>query len=523
MRVIALLFVLSVALIASPASAQENQADVIERAEQSVVRIEVRGIDGDSLGSGFIVDDSGTMITNCHVLAGARSATAYFNDGRSYPVTGTMIIDATRDIIVARIGSRDAPAIPLLPGLPRKGETVMALGAPHGLAFTATRGIVSAIRPQREMQADLGRPEVQGTWIQVDTAISPGNSGGPLINLKGEVVGMSTLASQGTAQNLNFGISAQDIANAIKYAQGVTPIPLSQAAMKVRMEGSGRGSPSSPGEPGSILDKRRIPNEVLVDYVKRGIDEFSRLKRDISQETKRLRSDLTDMRRGASYIPPSLGAGDAAIVRATVPGARSPRWFFASERIKEDTLDRQLERIREFSMLSRELKSEEDAESVFKLLWNFGPQLNTREIRSVGWANDIIVGHAFNDHDILVVKDEVPYLLWAPSTAGLGLGQLMSGPVFVVGTETAQSRDGMTASLTVLQLLEKDELRAVVDAHLGTGDGFRVWTSSSGTTVEAKEIDKDDTHVVLKKRDGGISRVPISALSSKDQALLRDN
>ena len=65
----------------------------------------------------------------------------------------------------------------------------------------------------------MGRPQLEGTWIQVDAALSPGNSGGPLINQQGEVVGMSTLASSGRAQNLNFGISAEDIATAVDTAK----------------------------------------------------------------------------------------------------------------------------------------------------------------------------------------------------------------------------------------------------------------------------------------------------------------
>ncbi|MEM8734604.1 MAG: S1C family serine protease, partial [Planctomycetota bacterium] len=264
-------FVVIATLAHSSASGQTGQsfADVIEQAEKSVIRIEVSGDEGESLGSGFVIDDEGTFITNCHVLAGARRATAYFPNGQSSPVLGTLIIDQTRDIIVAKIRIKTAPALPIARSLPRKGEEVMALGAPKGLSFSATKGIVSAIRPAKEMAEDIGRSTIQGTWIQVDAPISPGNSGGPLINARGEVVAMSTLASQGSAQNLNFGISAKDIANAIKYSPFGKLASLSDAAAKVRMsdgEPPGPGMPSRPD--GGGLAKKSLPDDALQQYIK---------------------------------------------------------------------------------------------------------------------------------------------------------------------------------------------------------------------------------------------------------------
>ncbi len=78
-----------------------------------------------------------------------------------------MLIDETRDIVVGKISITDAPAIEIASGLPRKGERVVALGAPLGLAFSATNGIVSAIRSAEEMRSDVNKSDVDGTWIQV--------------------------------------------------------------------------------------------------------------------------------------------------------------------------------------------------------------------------------------------------------------------------------------------------------------------------------------------------------------------
>ncbi len=182
-------------LCCRPVAAQEDFADVIARAEASVLRIEVEGKKGGSLGSGYVVATSGMFVTNVHVLAGAQKAVAFFPNGKSFKITGTYVFDKNRDICVGQLDGKDFPKIELAATLPRKGETIAALGSPQGLSFTATKGIVSAIRSQKEMKEDVGRESIEGTWIQTDTPISPGNSGGPLINLKGEVVAMSTLGS----------------------------------------------------------------------------------------------------------------------------------------------------------------------------------------------------------------------------------------------------------------------------------------------------------------------------------------
>ncbi|GAB5404644.1 MAG: hypothetical protein Aurels2KO_28750 [Aureliella sp.] len=522
-RFIKLLFAVACTcvLAAIPCPAQDTLADVIERAERSVVRIEVRGVEGDSLGSGFVIDDEGTMITNCHVLAGARQATAFFNDGRAAEITGTLLIERTRDIIVAKIDYTDAPALPINSSLPRKGERVIALGAPKGLDFTATQGIVSAIRTAEAMESDVGRSEMLGSWIQVDTAISPGSSGGPLINSQGEVVAMSTLASQGSAQSLNFGISAIDIANAIKFAKGAQVASLAAAAINVRMTEQGRSGPpgrAPGGTAGGIVRKSTVDDSVMEAYVQQGIDEFRELKRGIAVEVKRLRDDLAEIRNGSSYIPPAIAKPNSSIVRATIPGRRSRKWYFRSQSLKDSTMASYRKRIREYSLLSSEIVAADDPTSMQKLLLNFGPELNTRRTDSIGWTDEVIVAHAFNDHDVLVFKDDAPYLMWLESTSGLSEGEFLSGPVYVAGTATVDIGGGITASVTVLQDVSEEELKLAVNRLLQATDEYRKWTSANGkSTVEAKLLDAGPTDIILQRRDGQIVRVPRSALSQVDR------
>lgn len=509
-------------LCCAPAAKAQNLADVIEEAEKSVVRIEVRGSDGDSLGSGFVIDDQGTIITNCHVLAGASAARVHFPDGRSGDVLGTLIIDETRDIVVARISDTTAPAIRLATDLPRKGEKVTALGSPHGLSFTATTGIVSAIRPAKEMASDTGRGGIQGTWIQVDAALSPGNSGGPLINSSGEVVGMSTLASQGSAQNLNFGISSMDIRNAVKYSRYGKLAKLQTAAAKISMSESGSGGGGLGEPPGA----KPIPPEVLQQYVERGREDFSDLMRGLRMESARLRVDLKEMRNGSTRLPGGLAREGVAIMKTDIPGRRGKKWFFLSSSVKDEAIQQQRKRIETYDKLKNQIKDIDDHESLFQLLWNYGPPINLRDKESVGFISDMYLLHAFDSHITVAAYEEAPYLLWLDSTSGINGGEIHSGPIFVAGTMTLPTESGLPRALTILQEVTEEQLREAISQIVGSDSqlpaGFRYWTDRSGKhKTAAKLLGSDSEKAVLQKEDGTIVNVPISSLCDEDQQLLR--
>ncbi|MFO1063653.1 MAG: trypsin-like peptidase domain-containing protein [Pirellulales bacterium] len=522
-------------------AAAQDLADVIERAEKSVVRIEVKSSSGDSLGSGFIVDSKGTLVTNVHVLAGATSARAFLPDSRSFNLMGTLHLDPSRDIAVAVIASpEDAiPPIRVSSATPRKGESVVALGSPHGLSFTATTGVVSAIRPAAELSEETGRSKLQGTWIQIDAALSPGNSGGPIINSSGEVVAMSTLASQGSAQNLNFGISAGDIRAALdKIRPGSTPIPLSQGAalLKMREKQSG-GSGGSGGIP-----VKEVPVDAIQAYAKLARDTFKDLTREMRLESERLKNDLKEMRKGQTSIPPNAPEPDADIVRVKQPGKRPAQWFFRSETIKNKEIASADLRMRELNKLTVDVKDLSDKKSELLLLTKYGPKLDPRRVGSVGFMNETVVLHAFNEHDAMVVYNDVPYLMVLESTAGLSLGQeIVPTAAFVAGTATAAARGGGTSSFTVLQSVSEREIReaifaassgggsestgatAVAGAGSGpsprasSGDSYRTWYDrSGGFSVEAVLLSSDEKEVRLRKRDGKVIAVPRNKLSDAD-------
>ncbi len=221
-------------------------ADLIEAIEPSVVRISMSSPEGEGAGSGYVIDTEGTMVTNYHVVEGATRCTGRFRDDKKaeYPITGIYYIDEKRDIAIVKI---EAPKDKLHPlslakDLPRKGEELVAFGAPLGLDFTTTQGNVSAIRDAQELLA-LGIPDYQGTWLQHSVPISPGNSGGPLVNMKGEVVGMNTMTIT-IGQNLNFAISAKDVADGLTKKQS-TARPLG-APGSVPERKARRGKPTPP-------------------------------------------------------------------------------------------------------------------------------------------------------------------------------------------------------------------------------------------------------------------------------------
>jgi S1-C subfamily serine protease len=150
------------------------------------------------------------IVTNNHVVAGARTVTVSFNDGKhTRPVPATVIgTAAERDLAILRVKLTDLVPVPLgHSSSMRLGDSVLAIGFPLGLngGPTVTQGIVSGL--DRTVHAD-GGPSLEGL-LQTDAAINPGNSGGPLIDTAGRVVGINTVAAS-SAENVGFAISIDE-------------------------------------------------------------------------------------------------------------------------------------------------------------------------------------------------------------------------------------------------------------------------------------------------------------------------
>jgi len=165
-------------------------------------------------GSGFIVSPDGIILTNAHVVDDAQKVTVKLTDRREFEAT-VIGSDAKSDVAVLKIEARNLPVVKL--GDPRKlqvGEWVVAIGSPFGLENTVTAGIVSA--KGRSLPDDTYVP-----FIQTDVAVNPGNSGGPLFNLRGEVVGINSqiYSRSGGYQGLSFAIPIDVAMNVGKQLQ----------------------------------------------------------------------------------------------------------------------------------------------------------------------------------------------------------------------------------------------------------------------------------------------------------------
>lgn len=201
-----------------------NMADLIQLVEPSIVRINVQTSDGERVGSGFFIDKEGKIITNYHVVQGALKVTVSTADGKKTEALGYIADESEIDLVIVQIDPKklDVVPIPIAKDLPRRGETVAAFGAPMGLSFSATEGTISGIRSGSEVreilnemsEVDLYKDRlgyrVDVTWIQTTAAISGGNSGGALVNQKGELVGINTWQLP-TGQNLNFASTADEV------------------------------------------------------------------------------------------------------------------------------------------------------------------------------------------------------------------------------------------------------------------------------------------------------------------------
>lgn len=220
--------------LADPKGQRTSTTELVEQVEPSVIIVDT----GDGLGSGFVYDQQGTIITNYHVIEGAKQAEIKFADKTSAPVTGFLAISPGKDLAILRfnLGGRRLKPLAVAPSRPSKGESVLAFGAPRGLGSTVSDGIVSAVREGTELRDTFKSMtkvdiyvehlhyDLDAVWIQTTAPISGGNSGGPLVNLRGEVVGLNTW-NRTDGQNLNFAISAEHIKKMMQSTQsGVQPL-----------------------------------------------------------------------------------------------------------------------------------------------------------------------------------------------------------------------------------------------------------------------------------------------------------
>jgi 2-alkenal reductase len=199
---------------------QDQLVSLYQAVNPGVVAIRVLSEDGGGLGSGFVIDKQGHIITNYHVVRDATELEIDFPSG--YKTRGTLLgTDLDSDIAILKVDVPPEELVPLTMGdsdAVQVGQIVVAIGNPHGYESTMTTGIISSLgRTMQSLhQAPGGGSFTAGDIIQTDAAINPGNSGGPLLNLNGEVIGVNV-----AIESTNIDIFGQPVNSGIGFAVSI--------------------------------------------------------------------------------------------------------------------------------------------------------------------------------------------------------------------------------------------------------------------------------------------------------------
>ncbi len=198
------------ALVALP-----SFADLTDKVQPSVVAVNTetvvrsrfiqRTVQG--AGSGWVLDESGIIVTNNHVIEGARSITVQFSDGKTYTPVGVKA-DPITDLAILKINAGKLPALKVGDSSKlRVGDWVVAVGNALGMGIGVKNGIVSRLG----VSVQMSQTETYNNLIETNAAINPGNSGGPLVNLAGEVVGITSLKlSTAGVEGMGYAINIRD-------------------------------------------------------------------------------------------------------------------------------------------------------------------------------------------------------------------------------------------------------------------------------------------------------------------------
>jgi len=333
-----------------------------------------------AIGSGFVIEESGYIVTNAHVVNGAQRVQVILpnpNMGDSVEValsTKTRIVPARivgvsreLDLAVIKVEAGKLPALPLANYRNLKqGEIVFAFGSPEGLRNSVTMGVVSAVARQTD-------PDSPMVYIQTDTAINPGNSGGPLVNVSGEVVGVNTfiLSQSGGNEGLGFAIPSGVVGVVYKQLRrfghlhrpqlgiGIKTItPTLAAALNLPRDYGVLISDVTPGSPAEAaglqigevlvaLDGKPVENLPFVAFRLFSVEAGGSVHLDVLRGAERLSFDVPvsepphDMDQVAALadpeksLVPTLGILGVEINRkiaAMVPDLRDPFGIFVAAR-----------------------------------------------------------------------------------------------------------------------------------------------------------------------------------------------
>lgn len=287
-------------------------------------RIVPRGV-----GSGFIISDDGYILTNNHVVEGANGIFVTMTDGKEHTaeIIGT---DPRTDVALIKIDVKGLTPLPIGDSKQlKKGQWVLAIGSPFGLDSTVTAGIVSAIN--RDTGDYL-------PFIQTDVAVNPGNSGGPLLNLAGEVVGVNSqiISQSGGFMGISLAIPIDEVMRVVeqlkehgKVTRGRIGVQIGQVSPDVAKAiglGNARGAMVSNVEPGGPADDAGVlSGDVITKFDGKDITHWTDLPRIVGETKPNTRSSLEVWRKGKSQtLKVKVGeipaATDTKTERGSEPG-----------------------------------------------------------------------------------------------------------------------------------------------------------------------------------------------------------
>jgi putative serine protease PepD len=190
---------------AAPARSATDVSALYERVSPGVVSVDVTTVQGDATGSGFVLDGDGYILTNDHVVDGARSVLVHFAKGA--PVSARVVgTDPSTDLALLKIDPAGRRLTPLTLGSSsglKVGQPAIAIGSPFRLEGTLTTGVISALGRSIDAPNNFSIDNV----VQTDAAINPGNSGGPLLDASGRVVGINAQIATSTQSNSGVGFA----------------------------------------------------------------------------------------------------------------------------------------------------------------------------------------------------------------------------------------------------------------------------------------------------------------------------
>jgi hypothetical protein len=274
LRVVAVLALVSCASHSSTSTQPRRrmtEKDILQRASPAIVRIEAGP---EKVGTGFVIDKSGVIATNLHVVAGESAIRIKLFDGSQYEVLQIAGLDPARDLALLRIRpKKDLPTLKLGDSdAVSAGDQIVAIGNPLGFDNTVTNGLVSQVRPicaKADLAAQHCKQEL--TLLQISAPISPGSSGGPLFNQFGEVVGITT-AIITAGQSINLAVPGNYLKPLVAQRAA---IELAQFAKQTKFADERRHADADDGV--QIVRKVPVHELSVFDGCKRGdIDDVVR-------------------------------------------------------------------------------------------------------------------------------------------------------------------------------------------------------------------------------------------------------